>query len=262
MNFTCFDVLSVCIFVIFLALTGHSPKSPFPLSEPGEHQFSTMMNVSFYDNRRGDREISLYIWYPAVLPPDAEPSKYNSDADPDQSGAPYPVILTSAKLGNYIAPHLATHWFVVVGVDKQDSEEHYTPWLIDYPLDQVAALDFVTVNQPKGLEGILDTDSAGAVGYSFGGYNTLALGGARFDPVYYLSQCEQLNSIVPPPLQWVYTKWICLDANNWGRFVTNMGEKITSSDDGLWQPITDERIRAVMPMAPSISWYYGKKDWQ
>ena len=38
-----------------------------------------------------------------------------------------------------------------------------------------------------------------------------------------------------------------------------MREDITSSNDGLWQPLTDERIRAVMPMAPTVSWYFGER---
>jgi predicted dienelactone hydrolase len=48
-------------------------------------------------------------------------------------------------------------------------------------------------------------------------------------------------------------------AANWDAVAAAAGEGITSSEDGLWQPITDERIRAVMPMAPDGAWIYGDK---
>ena len=45
-------------------------------------------------------------------------------------------------MGMDIGPHLASHGFLV-GVDQQDSKSHWGSWLIDYPLDQAAALDWV-----------------------------------------------------------------------------------------------------------------------
>ena len=41
----------------------------------------------------------------------------------------------------------------------------------------------------KGLEGMIDAEYAGVMGYSFDGYNALAMSGARVDPEFYLSQC-------------------------------------------------------------------------
>ena len=40
------------------------------------------------------------VWYPAKLTENAPPSDYNIDAEPDLSGAPYPLILSSAKVGS------------------------------------------------------------------------------------------------------------------------------------------------------------------
>jgi predicted dienelactone hydrolase len=37
--------------------------------------------------------------------------------------------------------------------------------------------------------GMVDAEHAGAIGYSFDGYNALALSGARIDPEHYLAQC-------------------------------------------------------------------------
>lgn len=148
----CFTYIGLVIITLFLSACG--PKDPFPFIEPGGYQFGTKINIKFTDASRDDQEISLYIWYPATLPADDEPSKYNFDAEPDTSGAPYPVILISAKAGNYFGPHLATHGFNVVGVDRQDSEDHYGSWLIDFPLEQIAALNHVGTNSPEGLVGM------------------------------------------------------------------------------------------------------------
>ena len=37
------------------------------------------------------------------------------------------------------------------------------------------------------------------------------------------------------------------------------GDKIATSENGLWQPLTDGRILAVMPMALSGTWLYGER---
>jgi predicted dienelactone hydrolase len=38
-----------------------------------------------------------------------------------------------------------------------------------------------------------------------------------------------------------------------------MGVSATTSEDGLWQPLTDPRIRAVMPSSPEGAWLYGER---
>ena len=251
-------VLFTLLFIVSTSLPACSPKDPFPLMEPGPYQFGTRMNIKFTDASRDDREVSLYIWYPATLPPDAEPSKYNFDAEPDRSAAPYPVILSSAKVGMIFGPHLATHGFVVVGVDGQDSKNHWGVWLINFPLDQVAALDQVASNPPAGLEGMMDTDHAGAMGYSFDGYDALALSGARVDPEFYQAQCALASPGNPTPEAW-WIDYICNMEGGWDAFVANAGPEITTSTDGLWQPLTDPRIRVVMPMAPEGAWLFGER---
>ena len=40
---------------------------------------------------------------------------------------------------------------------------------------------------------------------------------------------------------------------------SHAGEGITKGDGGLWKPMTDPRIRAVMPMAPEGAWLFGKR---
>jgi predicted dienelactone hydrolase len=237
-------------------------KNPFPLSEPGQYDFGTKGAFSgeylFMDASRADRKISLMVWYPAKLPKDAPPSDYNPDAEPDLSGAPYPLILSSSKVGSIFGSHLASHEFVVVGVKGLDSSSSWGKWLINDPLDILFALDQVAANPLSGLEGMIDADRAGVMGYSFDGYNALALSGARIDPEYYLAQCAAADAMNPPPPEW-WIKYICDMDVSWEEFTALAGPAITTSGDGLWQPLTDERIRAVMPMAPEGAWLFGER---
>lgn len=253
----------VCVTVLTaLVLAACSPKNPFPLAEPGTYDFGTRGGFSnlyvFTDASRDDREVSIMIWYPARLPENAEPSDYNIDAEPDRSGAPYPLILSSAKMGYYFGPHLASHGFVVVGIKGIDT---YDPWdenLFNQPLDILFALDQVAAHPLEGLEEMIDAEHAGTMGYSFDGYNSLAVSGARVDPEFYLGQCA--NPAVPHPTlpEWA-VKLYCNPAIHWDEFSADAGPALTESSDGLWQAMTDERIRAVIPMAPEGALLFGER---
>lgn len=241
-----------------LILSTCSPKDPFFLSAPGPYDFGTTDGFSeeylFVDVTRDDRKISIMVWYPAKLPDDAPASDYNFDAEPDSSGAPYPVILSSAKVGSIFGSHLASHGFVVVGVKGLD---YYNPWddnLIDQPLDILFALDQVASNPLKGLEGMIDAEHAGVMGYSFDGYNALAMSGARVDPEHHLSQCakSQLEE------HWIKFGY-CAPSSRWDKFTAHAGKSLTVSNDGLWQPMTDERIRAAIPMGPEGAILFGAR---
>ena len=231
---------------------------PFPLSKPGPYDFGTRQNYEFTDPSRADRAVGLTVWYPAVLPADAEPSDYNYNAEPDLSGAPYPLILSSAKMGSLFGPHMASYGFVVVGITRIDSSSSWGKWLINDPLDILFALNQVADAPLEGLEGMIDANHAGAMGYSFDGYNALALGGARVDPAFYQTQCASAASMDPAPPEW-WVKYICEMSVPWEEFTALAGPAITTSTDGLWQPMTDDRILAVMPMAPEGAWLFGER---
>ena len=189
--------LPVCTLAGLLTLQACTPKNPFKLSEAGPHDFGTKLEYAFVDTSRNDRAVNITVWYPAELPADAPPSDYNFDAQPDRSAAPYPLILSSAKVGSIFGPHMASHGFVVVGVKGLDP---YIPWnenLVDQPLDILFALEQVSKVPLESLEGMIDANRAGTIGYSFDGYNSLAMSGARVDPEFYLSQCEQAPSMKP-----------------------------------------------------------------
>jgi predicted dienelactone hydrolase len=231
----------------------------YPLSVPGPYQVGRWVFPAL-DASRAFREITITIWYPA-LTPDGEAGQITPDAPPDLSGAPYPLILSSRKVGDFFGAHLASYGFVAAGADPQDSSDRWDMWLIDYPLDIVFMLNRIAASLPEGLEGVIDANRAGAMGYSFDSYTSLALGGARIDPEFYLAQCAAAGEMDPAPPVWWIT-YICDLAGKWDAFTTyaaNAAGGITASEDGLWQPITDERIRAVMPMAPEGAWLFGER---
>ena len=60
-----------------------------------------------------------------------------------------------------------------------------------------------------------------------------------------------------PPAWWI--DYICMMDITWDEFVILAGPAITTSADGLWQPMTDARIKAVMPMAPEGAWLFGER---
>jgi predicted dienelactone hydrolase len=245
--------------IIFaLVLSACSAGNPFPLSKPGSYDFGTRQNFQFTDAARADRDVGLTVWYPAILPKDAPPSDYNFNTEPDLSGAPYPLILSSAKVGSVFGPHMASHGFVVVGVTRLDSASNWGKWLINDPLDILFALNQVADNPLDGLEGMIDANHAGAMGYSFDGYNALALGGARVDPEFYLAQCAGAGAMIPAPPDW-WIDYICNMDVSWEDFTALAGPAITTSEDGLWQPMTDARILAVMPLAPEGVWLFGER---
>ena len=91
-----------------------------------------------------------------------------------------------------------THGFVWASVDKIDTYNYWSNQLVLQPLDILFTLDQVASQPLVGLKEIIDTENAGAIGYSFDGYNSLALSGARIDPEFYFSQCAKVDSLDPP----------------------------------------------------------------
>ena len=238
--------------------TATTTQASFPLSEPGPY-FAGNMVYAVVDESRDGRQIWLTIWYPALEHADAQGNPISRDAPPDLNGAPYPLIFTGKNSGRFLfSSHLASYGFVMAIVSSPGFS-YTAPWnntVIDGPLDFLLALDVFTSNPPEGLGGVLDTDRVGVAGYSSDGFFTLALGGARINPEYYLSQCAQTPSM-DPPLSPFWTEYFCNLSERWDEFSSQVGAEISTVSDGLWQPTTDDRILAVMPMAPDSAWLYG-----
>jgi predicted dienelactone hydrolase len=221
------------------------PDDPFPFSQPGPYQYDLLTGTFYLDAERS-RPVYVTIAYPA------------RDGAPDFEAAPYPLILSAAVDLFVFGKNLASYGFVTVGINYIDT---YMPWdnnLIDQPLDILFALDQLAAAPPELLRGMIDTEHAGIMGYSFDGYNSLAMSGARIDPKWYLRRCAHPPAIPPIVVDFGVENY-CTIARNWDSFVSHAGAAITTSQDGLWQPMTDPRIRAVMPMGSEGAWLFGKR---
>jgi len=230
----------------------------FPLSNRGPY-WTGSREYTLVDDSRDGRTIRLKIWYPALKQTNADGNPISRDAIPDMSAAPYPLIITDGDGGDYLfQSHLASHGFAMVIVRFPDEYNNWDFGVIDHPLDMLFALNQIASKPPEGLENVIDSDNVGVAGYSWGGFYSLALSGVRIDPEYYLSQCAEAPSMEPP----LNSKWLhyyCDLASKWDEFAARAGDAITTSNDGLWQSITDNRIRAVAPLAPDGAWLYGER---
>lgn len=233
----------------------------FPLSGNGPYFVGTRTHT-VVDASRDNREIDLVIYYPALEKKNENGQSIKRDAEPDLSGAPYPLVLTESNTGGLlISSQLASHGFVMVSINIPDHDQ-YLLWdlqMISWPMDFLVTLDQLSLNPPPELMEVYDVVRVGVTGYSYGGDISLALSGARIDPQDYLDYCKD-----PPLIEVGYgAEWYqhnsCDLSKKWGDFTTFAGPQMTTSSDGMWQPLSDPRIVAVMPMAPSGAWLYGER---
>ena len=78
------------------------------------------------------------------------------------------------------------------------------------------------------------------------------------NPDHYLSQCLNPDAITRASLEG-YSAFDCGPADDWEAFAAPVSNAITNSQEGLWQPITDPRIRAAIPMAAEGWWLFGEQ---
>lgn len=231
-------------------------EASFPLAEPGSYAVGWKA-VNYVDEARDNRRVNIKLFYPAVRPEDSGATWNNLNAEPDRSGAPYPLILTGINDTTLIDWQLSTHGFVVAVVTDSSPVSHYNNYVVDFPRDIIFALDQVASDPPELLEDIIDADHTGVMGYSWDGYGALAVSGARFDPEHYLAVCAGSLEDSGYPGWW--EEYACTLAVNWDTFTADLDAMLKTSDDGLWQPITDERIQAVAPMGPEGALLFGPR---
>ncbi|HOU11534.1 MAG TPA: hypothetical protein PKZ84_00310 [Anaerolineae bacterium] len=232
----------------------------FSLAEPGPYHVGKH-TVTVEDASRDHHQVSITVWYPALLPEDAStpvPLQVDDDLAPDHSGAPYPLLLSSTTVAKILAPYLISHGFTWASVDRINTYRRMDERMLQQPRDILFALEQMAASPPAGLEGMIDADHAGTIGYSFDGYNTLAMSGARIDPAYYLAQCPTPDATTAAILGNL-SAFDCAPAEAWDEFAAHAGVASIVSADSLWQPLTDARIRAVMPLACEGWWLFGER---
>ncbi|WP_299841126.1 VPLPA-CTERM sorting domain-containing protein [uncultured Jannaschia sp.] len=155
---------------------------------------------------RYDRPLTVEMWYPAAQNATGETSirtflrdgeteitlegRAMRDAAPAATGAEYPLVLLSHGypgnrfLMSHLGENLASKGYVVASIDHTDStyrtQAAFGSTLVNRPLDQLFVLDeMARLNADANfdLTGMIDTDNAGLVGYSMGGYGAVITAG-------------------------------------------------------------------------------------
>ena len=161
----------------------------------GDAEPRTLRVVYWYPTRDTDGDDALYA---GLL---AAPGVFAGAAPADDLG-PLPVLLFShgnggfAEQSFFFTEFFASHGFLVAAVDhttntffdiQQDSDPRIFRWR---PQDITALLDHIA-DLPAGhaLAG-LASDRVALSGHSFGGYTTLAIGGADFAVDLVLAYCQ------------------------------------------------------------------------
>lgn len=167
-----------------------------------------------------DRPLTVELWYPADLNGQDPGVTYEAitrnpeivsqlrgravrGADPDNSNAPYPlVIISHGHPGNrfllsHTAENLASKGYIVASLDHTDSTyesaQSFTSTLYNRPLDQRFVLaNLAKIEESRPLSGMIDTDSTGIIGYSMGGYGLVNNLGGAYNP-------EMVDSFMAPP---------------------------------------------------------------
>lgn len=221
-------VLSVMVTTAVLS-SNEERVSAVALAEPGSHAVSTRTETLVDLNRNG-RELVTEIWYPA------------------EDTGPFPLLFylhgrPGGRLGMAaLMAHLASYGYVVAAIERPFDPSFRE--LVDCPLDVLYALDtFAVLPSNHALAGLIDTEHVGVIGLSFGGTCALMLSGAQVDPQYYLDSCI--------PTRGVRDSGHCAMVRRWSQIAAyHELVGLTTTEDGLWSALTDDRIKAVILFAP------------
>ncbi len=175
------------------------------------------------ENAIYERSLTVEVWYPAQLAANQSAGgEYRAitrnpaitatlrgtavrDAEPNRADARYPLVIIShgypgnRYLLSHLGENLASKGYVVASIDHTDStyddQQAFQSTLYNRPLDQrfvLNTLDNLSEDSSSFLNGLLDADMTGVVGYSMGGYGLVNnLGGGYSD--------EIVSSLMAPP---------------------------------------------------------------
>lgn len=159
--------------------------------------------VDLRDGRRGERLVKTEIWYPTETAFSGDPVRYPVTTVPSRAtrrAAPvagkFPLLIFSHGMSGsreqstYLCEHLASHGFILASPDHLGNTRRDMNALANYqsafdrPQDVRFVIDqTLTMNRDSKnpLAGKIDERLIGVMGHSFGGYTTLAVGGAQID---------------------------------------------------------------------------------
>jgi predicted dienelactone hydrolase len=181
------------------------------------------------------------------------------DATPDESEAPYPLVIFSHGFGlnatwyNTLLEHYASQGLIVLAPQHVDPDWS-DAWqaAIDRPHDVKQVLDSAErLAAPGGeMAGLIDLDRVAVVGHSFGGYTALAVAGARYDLAAFEQHYADLVSSEDP------SAWILMPFA--GR-APDLAERadLDAIPEGLWPSFGDHRVDAIVPIS-SDAFLFGE----
>ncbi len=159
-----------------------------------------------------DRKLTLEVWYPTEVSDSVDKTTYQHvtrlgknfevnarayrDVIPFKESEFPLVVLSHGYTGYrtimyYMGEHLASHGYVVVGIDHTDSTtaevdfkgspfSGFVSTLMNRSRDQQFVLDYFT-DEKTWLTGRVDTNRAAIIGYSMGGYGAVNTIGGCYD---------------------------------------------------------------------------------
>jgi predicted dienelactone hydrolase len=240
----------LCVVLLSFGMMDTAAQDEAPVSVAGPYKIGIQL-TDFIDSSRDDRELETFIWYPALVSADA-PRPY----PPDDSGAPYPLIIYSHGYGSSptesskLIERLVSHGFVVAGVEHRDPNSDPLH-IVERPLDVLFLLNqLAELDEENPLAGLIDTDHVGVTGFSMGGYTTILAGGGRINPSHYSEFCADNPDVKPAFYCGMVATWDTIEAYH--------DQVVEPADDGLWAALTDESIRAILPIAPCYGQLFGE----
>jgi predicted dienelactone hydrolase len=236
-----------------LALRGEYKVGVKTLEIINKDQIDILSFRADNENPVYDRDLTLEIWYPAIIPEGRkEMTEYldyyfNNEAitykgralrgaELDRSGEKYPLIIIShgypgtRYMMSYLAENLASKGYVVAAISHTEStvrdQAGFASTLLNRPLDIEFTIEkiskFAEAESGNFLAEAVNTDNTGLIGYSMGGYGVLNAAGAGYTE-------SAVNF-------------------NWG--VPGGHLRIRQAGNEIYQKSLDRRIKAIFAMAP------------
>lgn len=229
----------------------------------GDYAVGTM-EITLED---AERPLNVTVWYPADAVPGEEPlvsyaatallrlpGNAYRDAQPLRDTAPYPLIIFSHGSGStrsltlFYTEHLASQGFIVMAADHPGNNvdarlNSATDFALSYaqrPRDVLRQIDYAAdvLNAEGGFfEGLIDMENVGVSGHSFGGWTALSVAGGRINFPALREFCQQFPD-----------DGTCFMLDEEENVAAARG--YDSVPDAPWEAISDERIDAVVALAP------------
>ncbi len=262
--------------IVSLLLMGSSTAAQRPDAPVYAERGPFSVGTTELQIENGDYPLDVTLWYPALNSEGLEETviyqvqiaqiegRALRDGEPNVDAGPFPLIVFSHGMGGFriqstfYTEHLASYGFVVVAADHPGSTLFdlagssaaegvlqsfaLRPWEV---LRQIEFVESLNAGDER-FAGMVDIDNIVVTGHSFGGYTTIAAGGAQLDTAILDAACEegQEGSLA------------CMTGETLETMARLRG--LDSVPEGLWPATTDPRIKALVPLAPAAAPLFGE----